>query len=70
MARVGCIFGTESGGSERHARRLSKAWAAAGVKFDAGKDIIAGNDAASMGLAAVAEKYAGRAELEATSVCG
>ena len=50
-----CIHGTESGGSERHAKRLSKSWPKA--NFDQSKDFMSGNDAASIGLEALAAKY-------------
>ena len=48
MGKVVCIHGTESGGSERHAKRLSKSWPKA--NFDQSKDFMSGNDAASVGL--------------------
>merc|ERR1719390_433040 len=53
--KVICIHGTESGGSERHAKRLSKSWPKA--SFDQSKDFMSGNDAASVGLEALAAKY-------------
>ena len=53
--KVVCIHGTESGGSERHAKRLSKSWPKA--NFDQSKDFMSGNDAASVGLEALAAKY-------------
>ena len=55
MGKVVCIHGTESGGSERHAKRLSKSWPKA--NFDQSKDFMSGNDAASVGLEALAAKY-------------
>ena len=55
MGKVVCIHGTESGGSERHAKRLSKSWPKA--NFDQSKDFMSGNDAASIGLEALAAKY-------------
>ena len=55
MVKVICIHGTESGGSERHAKRLSKSWPKA--NFDQSKDFMSGNDAASIGLEALAAKY-------------
>ncbi len=55
MSKVVCIHGTESGGSERHAKRLSKTWPKA--NFDQSKDFMSGNDAASVGLEALAAKY-------------
>ena len=55
MTKVCVIFGTESGGSERHAKRLSKAWT--GVDFDASKDFMSGDAAAKKGLGALAAAY-------------
>ena len=55
MAKVCVIFGTESGGSERHAKRLSKAWT--GVDFDASKDFMSGDAAAKKGLGALGAAY-------------
>ena len=56
MAKVCVIFGTESGGSERHAKRLSKAWTS-GVTFDGKKDFMSGDAAAKRGLGAIADAY-------------
>ena len=56
MAKVCVIFGTESGGSERHAKRLSKAWTS-GVSFDGKKDFMSGDAAAKRGLGAIADAY-------------
>ena len=54
--RVCVIFGTESGGSERHAKRISKTWTE-GIAFSQTSDFMSGDAAAKKGLEALASDY-------------